>query len=237
MYKNVLVFYSRLPISGIEGKTRIGKEIDNQKLASKLARALINDMLAEYNPFLEDEYDLVYYYDGDLDNFRSRYKYNVRRYLQGLSSDVKVGMTHAHGIMARHYENIIIVGSDIPGITKQTIKHAFKKLETENDAVIVPVVDGGYGLFGTRGAFTRYGDIENYDSSTQGYNLAQETIQLLEGEGASVYTFPEKIDIDTVADVQTLYAGITAHDNLRPEYMYLQKTFELLKKHKKEFKL
>lgn len=236
MYKNVLVFYSRLPINSVDGKTRIGNEINNQQLASRFNRALINDMLAEYNPFLEDEYDLVFYYDGDLSEFRTRYKYNIRRYVRAFSNDVKVGMTHIHGRMAQEYEKVIIVGSDIPLLTKSVIKNAFAQLGTYK-SVMVPVDDGGYGLFGATEYVDIYDKVTNYNSRSEGYNLAEETRVELKKQNISLYNYDSLFDVDSVADIQRLYKEITKNHALKPEYFYLQRTFEILERQRKEFNI
>lgn len=237
MNKNVVVFYSRLPLSDMQGKTRIGKELKNQKIASQLARAMINDMLAEYNPFLEDEYDFVYFYAGDIKKFRTRYKYNIRRFIFDRSKgDVRTGMMSVHGMMAHDYENIIIVGSDIPMITKSMIKDGFRNLE-KNDVVLAPVVDGGYGMVGSTGFIDLYSAIRNFDSRSEGYDLYNQTVKLLDEKGLDHSSTQVLRDIDSLADVQNLYNSITQNGDLRPEYLYLTKTFSVLNKYKKEFSL
>jgi glycosyltransferase A (GT-A) superfamily protein (DUF2064 family) len=188
-------------------------------------------MLAEYNPFLEDEYDVVYFYGGDLAKFRSRYKYNIRRYIPALTDNVQAGMLYIHARLSRDYDKIIIVGSDIPGITKGTIKQAFAALD-DHDAVMVPVADGGYGLIGMNGFIDIYSDIEQWDSSQDDYAVANETQKILEQHHKIVKRLPEQFDIDHVADIKKLYAQITQNEQLRPEYFYLQRVFDWLKKNK-----
>ena len=48
-----------------------------------------------------------------------------------------------------HFEKVIIVGSDCPGINEELIHQADKVLE-ENNAVIGPAEDGGYYLLGLK---------------------------------------------------------------------------------------
>lgn len=47
----------------------------------------------------------------------------------------------------KHYDRVVIIGSDILEITQQHIENAFNALKT-HDAVIGPAQDGGYYLLG-----------------------------------------------------------------------------------------
>lgn len=47
------------------------------------------------------------------------------------------------------YEKVIVIGSDCPEITKETLIEAFERLD-QNDVVFGPAQDGGYYLLGMR---------------------------------------------------------------------------------------
>lgn len=58
-----------------------------------------------------------------------------------------LGMRMTRPMVAAAPGPVILVGTDIPGLTKAHIKSAFRLLKT-NDAVFGPAVDGGFWLLG-----------------------------------------------------------------------------------------
>lgn len=54
-----------------------------------------------------------------------------------------------HEIFKSKYRRVCLIGSDIPSISPDNLKNAFKILNS-NDAVIGAALDGGYWLIGMR---------------------------------------------------------------------------------------
>ncbi len=52
-------------------------------------------------------------------------------------------------VFAKGYKQVIVIGSDCPGLTSAHIHHAFESLE-QNDVVIGPAHDGGYYMLGLK---------------------------------------------------------------------------------------
>lgn len=237
---HALVFYSRLPTHDLRGKTRIGHELNDQRLASSLARALILDMLAEYNPAPNDVYDLIFFYRGDISDWARKDYYNVSQYIEGTFSGNSVGegMNYIHQRMIKEYDTVSIVGSDIIALNKERLVTCITSLASETyDASIVPVEDGGYGFIGFNKYIDVYTPIANWESRTDGYKLFDETLYLLEKKGQNVYIHEKLCDIDYLSDVQFIFDLVTNKGILKPEFNYLKNTHQILSNHANEFKL
>lgn len=228
--EQALVFYSRLPTDDIIGKTRIGKEINDQSLASKLARALITDLLAEYCRGVKDHYDLIFYYKGNLENYE--HDCPVTAFIPQIDGE-GLSLKHIHEKLLKKYEKVVIVGSDIPGIALSDILASFEALK-KNQCVIIPVEDGGYGLIGMNQFYDLYSDVSNWDSRSPGYDLMKETLAIAEKKGIEVKRFDAKFDIDSCGDVERLW-GVLGSENMKHEY--LKNTLAVLRNNKRVFRL
>jgi len=102
---------------------------------------------------------------------------------------------------AKGYKRVVLIGSDIPDLPKNSIEEAFQSLE-ETDAVIGPAFDGGYYLIGFRqSAFSSQVFEEiNWGTAT----VFDETMKKLKRLRRSVHTLPRLRDIDTVEDLNHL---------------------------------
>lgn len=97
---------------------------------------------------------------------------------------------------------IILVGTDIMGLTPEIIADCFDAL-SHFDACIVPVEDLGYGLVGISKNIDIISEITNFDSRTDGYNLVQETKELCTKKNISLFVHPQTCyDIDTEEDAK-----------------------------------
>lgn len=100
------------------------------------------------------------------------------------------------------FEKVLIIGSDIPDLTNEVIDEAFTSLEV-NDVVIGPAYDGGYYLIGFRK--DRFLPRVFYGISWSTGFVFRETMEALSKSGRSVHILPERRDIDTIADLESLY--------------------------------
>lgn len=100
---------------------------------------------------------------------------------------------HAFSIGA---EKAVVVGTDCPQITAQTIINAFEKLET-SEAVIGPSHDGGYYLLGMRRLILEL--FHDIDWST---NLVfDQTMKKLRHNGIKSECLEMLRDVDTIEDL------------------------------------
>lgn len=94
------------------------------------------------------------------------------------------------------YENIVLVGSDLPNISKKIIDSGFDSLQT-NDVVFGPAFDGGYYLIGLSKMNETIFDNKPWSQST----LLDVTLQELSEQETSVSLLTPLNDIDTFEDL------------------------------------
>ncbi len=115
-----------------------------------------------------------------------------------VGDDLGARMAHAfQSALGSPYQSVIIIGTDIPGLTVPLISSAFKSLQ-DHDIVLGPTIDGGYSLIGLRSPAPQI--FENIPWSTDVvFSLTQEKANAM---GLSVKVLPMLRDLDTVEDLQ-----------------------------------
>jgi uncharacterized protein len=93
-------------------------------------------------------------------------------------------------------QKVIIVGTDIPDLSKEIIVEAFELLDS-NDVVIGPAKDGGYYLLGMKKMHTQLFDKIEYSTSS----VLSETFLKMKELNLIYYLLPELRDIDTEDDL------------------------------------
>jgi rSAM/selenodomain-associated transferase 1 len=99
------------------------------------------------------------------------------------------------------FDDVIIIGSDIPDLPPEIFAEAFAALENRG-AVIGPAADGGYYLIGFRKETFAPEAFEGIVWSTQA--VFAETVARLERVGVGVHLLPSWRDVDTVDDLRDL---------------------------------
>ncbi|HTR44387.1 MAG TPA: TIGR04282 family arsenosugar biosynthesis glycosyltransferase [Thermodesulfovibrionales bacterium] len=100
-------------------------------------------------------------------------------------------------------EKAVLIGSDIPDLAIAVIDEAFRSLDT-CDAVIGPASDGGYYLIGFRRDRFLPGVFEGILWGTE--SVFGKTLGLFHAADLSVHVLPQRHDIDTADDLQSLFA-------------------------------
>jgi rSAM/selenodomain-associated transferase 1 len=110
-------------------------------------------------------------------------------------------MRHAFDLLfVRGYEQIVLVGTDIPHLTPGVIEGAFDTLETA-DAVIGPTDDGGYYLIGKRAPFP---ELFSKKLGWGERSVLEETLGIAEESKIRMKTVDRMTDIDTIEDLLSL---------------------------------
>jgi len=65
-----------------------------------------------------------------------------------LGTDLGERMAHAIAATLHHSRHVILIGTDCPSLTSETLNGAAKLLDQGVEAVIAPALDGGYVLLG-----------------------------------------------------------------------------------------
>jgi rSAM/selenodomain-associated transferase 1 len=94
------------------------------------------------------------------------------------------------------YQNIIVIGSDLPNISKEVIDAGFVQLQ-QNDVVFGPADDGGYYLLGMSKMTASIFEDKPWSQS----NLLEVTLQELTKQEKSVALLETLNDIDTFEDL------------------------------------
>ncbi|KAF5830260.1 nucleotide-diphospho-sugar transferase [Dunaliella salina] len=96
----------------------------------------------------------------------------------------------------------LVLGSDIPGLTKAVLEAAVDALDT-HEVVLGPAVDGGFYLLGTRGPQVEPSLFEGIEWSTS--SVLEKVLQKATAAGlrvAPLNTLPVLQDIDTLDDLR-----------------------------------
>lgn len=106
------------------------------------------------------------------------------------------------------YEKVVLIGSDIPDISKKIIDDAFAKLE-DHDVVVGPAEDGGFYLIGMKNAHKALFEDKTYSHP----KVYEELIETIEDVGMSYATTKTLFDLDTKGDMKKAGIQIVYEDN------------------------
>ena len=113
-------------------------------------------------------------------------------------------MQHALFQQLSHHRKVILIGSDIVGLTPKLIDRAYKALDT-HDIVITPTLDGGYGLIGMRKPCDVFSGMRFSQD-----DVARNTVKCARERGYSITMEGILLDVDTLDDA--LRAETAARD-------------------------
>ena len=100
------------------------------------------------------------------------------------------------------FNEVLVIGSDIPDITPSLIDKAFKAL-SNHDTVIGPCFDGGYYLIGFRKEMFLSDIFKGIQWSTE--RVCKDTMEVFMKKGYKVCVLPKLRDIDRIEDLRTFY--------------------------------
>lgn len=191
----MLLIFVKYPGPG-KVKTRLAKNIGLENAAilyRKMAESIIYDLskLAEYRK-------IVFFDPPERRNDVMRWlKFNGLSFVaqegNSLGERMSNAFSHAFSLGA---DKAVIIGTDCPQISTQTILTAFERLET-SEVVIGPSYDGGYYLLGLRRFIPEI--FHDIDWST---NLVfDQTMKKLRRNGIKSECLEMLRDVDTVEDL------------------------------------
>ena len=190
MKKNLLIVFVKNIILG-KVKTRLAKTIGDIG-AFKVYSELVD--ITEKASTKVDADKHIYFSDVII---TSKWK-NNQKFVQ-VGSDLGIRMQNAFkNGFAEGYENIILIGSDLPNISKEIIDAGFTNLQN-NDVVFGPAEDGGYYLVGMSKMNTDIFQNKPWSQS----ELLNVTLSQLKEQQQSVGLTETLNDIDTFEDLIT----------------------------------
>lgn len=199
MKQNLIVFV-KYPKKG-KVKTRLAKGIGDEK-AVEFYRNCILDIVEKHK---EGEHKFTIFYSPKLakGKFKKWLGDDVGYLSQGIG-DLGKRMSKAFIKSFKNgYDSVVLMGSDIPQLSKKDIESAFKELETK-DAVIGPSKDGGYYLIGfNKDVFSEF-FFEGIQWST--HEVFDKTVNKFRSRGLDYGVLSECLDIDTIVDLEFFFA-------------------------------
>ncbi len=100
------------------------------------------------------------------------------------------------------FSRVVLVGSDIPGLTGGLILDAFLALK-ERGAAVGPALDGGYYMIGFQKDRFAPEAFDGITWSTE--TVYRETMGILLRKGLTVGVLPARRDMDTLEDLRAFY--------------------------------
>ncbi len=195
--KNVLLIFVKEPVPG-KVKTRLHPEMTYAEAAG-FYKSMQTDII---NTHLNSDCytTLLYCSDNHTHNYFSKfYNESVPSHFQN-GKDLGERMLNAISQNLNSYRNVVIIGSDCPGISQELICTAFQELKTR-DIVLGPSEDGGYYLLGSNKVYP--GIFSDVTWSTE--KVFTETLSKINGLNLNCSFLPEKYDIDTFKDTERLF--------------------------------
>ena len=188
--QNLLIIFIRNPELG-KVKTRIAKTVGDEH-AFTIYKALVEVTEKATSKIKVDK--RIYFSDTIVDE---KWSNNYKAVQKG--ADLGERMSNAfHDGFNDGYAEIVLIGSDLPKITKNIINKGFGSLK-QKEVVFGPAEDGGYYLVG----MSKFHQciFENKAWSTS--NLLENTLKELKQKKIGVSLIETLNDIDTFEDLQT----------------------------------
>lgn len=188
MSKNLLIVFVKNIILG-KVKTRLAKTISDVG-----AFNIYSELVAiTENASQEVDVDRHIYFSDVI--IPSKWKKDQKFVQQGNNLGERMQNAFQHGF-EKGYENIILIGSDLPSISKEIIDTGFKKLNN-NDVVFGPAEDGGYYLIGMSKMNTSVFENKPWSQS----ELLDVTLGELKEQQQKIGQIKTLNDIDTFEDL------------------------------------
>lgn len=193
---SAIIIFAKLPAAG-KVKTRLAAEIGNN-FATEFYKNCAAHIFNEVSQLKKHGIDCYLFYGID-DNISEVKKWVDKNFIYNPQSYGNLGnkMSQAfQNVFAHGKKKVIIVGTDIPDLTKKILMNAFKLLE-ENDLVISPSHDGGYVLLGMKNYYPEL--FENIEWSTE--EVFSKTTDKIKELGLNVKIEERLCDIDNQTDL------------------------------------
>ncbi|MEG0249798.1 MAG: TIGR04282 family arsenosugar biosynthesis glycosyltransferase [Peptostreptococcus sp.] len=213
--KRGLIIFTRLPIAG-KTKTRLEKKLAQVECAS-LHVNMLKD-LNETAKSVDADVFISFTPNGDTSLISEIFTVENEMFSQKEDADIWERMFFAmKNVFDKGYDQVVLIGADIPEITPDHINKSFDKLKS-NDLVITPTEDCGYCLIGS--AFPNQ-KIFNLQAFTKG-NIFSNTLNLALESGNTIHVNEKLLDLDESEDLHKLVSSeIYDKDSCKNTLKYL----------------
>lgn len=127
-----------------------------------------------------------------------------------------------HTLLDKGWTNVILIGSDIPSLSKKILNQAIEMLEDHCvDTIIGPSGDGGYYLIGFNQQSYNKTIFENIDWGSS--NVYNQTMTKLDSLVNQTGILPTLRDVDTIEDLKDIKEECIQHNSGARTLTYLEK--------------
>jgi len=191
-----LILMTRIPIPG-KTKTRL-MEIFTGEECAKIHECFLMDLFNIFE-YIKDDIDifLTYTPEGNINIMKERIPHYLK-YFPQVGDNLGERMANAiDNVLKRGYDEVILIGSDIPDILPCELIDAFKLLDN-NDICLGPTFDGGYYLIGMK---KLYKNLFDNKLKWGKKSVLEGTIDIANSMELSVGLAAKHMDIDTKEDI------------------------------------
>lgn len=200
---NLIILFTRYPEPG-RCKTRLIPALGAEGAAS-LHERMTRHTLSELNRLAATRpHRLEIHHDGGSLALMQSWLGSEQHYIEQTPGTIGDRMKAAIRRGAKNTQQLLLVGSDCPGISAEILATGLTAL-TSCDLVLGPAVDGGYYLIGCQSRATATLCSTLFDDIPWGTNtVLSQTLALAEQHGLRCRTLTQLHDIDTPADLHYL---------------------------------
>ena len=195
--KSALIVFAREPKDG-KVKTRLCMDL-SKPTVTRLYKAFVKDVLNVARKTRCDQRFIYYVGSGSSIPFlkRAGKQFQLRRQMgKDLGERMHKAFVYCR---KKHFERIVIIGTDCLTLNSRDIESALEKLESY-DCVLGPSKDGGYYLIALKSPHWRL--FEGIDWSTS--SVLKQTLQRARKLNKKTFLLREREDIDTLAHLKKL---------------------------------
>lgn len=203
MIKQAYILFTRIPTPN-KVKTRLQAKLTGDQ-ASEVQANLLADILSSTANLSEDGIEpfVAYSNEADPKQLLASLPKCFRAFPQS-GEDIGQRMQHAFEyVFDLGYESVVLTGSDLPKLRRQTIVDAFDALK---DIVLAPSLDGGYALIGCRRNVDLI-PIFQAEIDWGNSSVLQQTLDQISGR--KVVILPALKDVDYPKDLRQAAAELT----------------------------
>ena len=207
MKSNALIIFTRIPIAG-KTKTRLQTKLLPEECAD-IHQCFLKDIYIKMKELKYNDIDIIISYnpDGDLNILKEIFydeKLYIKQAVNTPNENDKI-YNSMKEVFSLGYKKSILIGTDIPEISKENIIDSFYLLDN-NDFVFGPSYDGGYYLVG----MNEYNDIiVNVNSGT-----LDNIVNAIKNVNLKYSLIENRYDIDEYDDLLSLNERINSSNKI-----------------------
>jgi len=199
----IVALFVRAPIPG-RVKTRLAVDLGNDGACS-LYRAMVTDILSNIAPY---DFPIYLFYEGnDVENLPEEWITASSTAVPQAGDDIGERMAAAFEYcFAHNIDQVILVGSDIPGLDARVMLSAATSL-ISHDITISPAYDGGYCLIAMKRETYQPRVFENVPWSTD--KVLRTTLERCAECELDAELLDTLQDIDTIEDLKAYCRNVS----------------------------